>query len=164
MYVRCLNIILMLINVVCLPGASGHTFHWMTSIDLISLFYSQAVTPSINTIASNHFTSCLSLFSFVLFVFEWLTLHVFVFFFFYVRVFVLCCRGVIWFPFCFLIFQIRVVNAFRMGLDADSFDKRSLSSLNRQHSLQNLRMQVLKKSTSYEAEAAARNYQDDSRL
>jgi Ca2+ transporting ATPase len=47
--------------------------------------------------------------------------------------------------------QIRVVNAFRMGLDADSFDKRSLSSLHSQHSLQNLRMLVLKKSTSYEA-------------
>lgn len=53
-------------------------------------------------------------------------------------------------------FQIRVVNAFRMGLDADSFDKRSLSSLQSQHSLQNLRMQVLKKSTSYDADAAYR--------
>ena len=53
-------------------------------------------------------------------------------------------------------FQIRVVNAFRMGLDADSFDKRSLSSLQSQHSLQNLRMQVLKKSTSYDADAGYR--------
>ena len=53
-------------------------------------------------------------------------------------------------------FQIRVVNAFRMGLDADSFDKRSLSSLQSQHSLQNLRMQVLKKSTSYDADSAYR--------
>ena len=43
-----------------------------------------------------------------------------------------------------------------MGLDADSFDKRSLSSLQSQHSLQNLRMQVLKKSTSYDADSAYR--------
>ncbi len=41
-----------------------------------------------------------------------------------------------------------------MGLDADSFDKRSLSSLQSQHSLQNLRMHVLKKSTSYDADTA----------
>lgn len=43
-----------------------------------------------------------------------------------------------------------------MGLDADSFDKRSLSSLQSQHSLQNLRMHVLKKSTSYDADAGNR--------
>jgi Ca2+ transporting ATPase len=54
--------------------------------------------------------------------------------------------------------QIRVVNAFRMGLDADSFDKRSLSSLHSQHSLQNLRMQALKKSTSHDADVAYRGY------
>ena len=41
-----------------------------------------------------------------------------------------------------------------MGLEADSFDKRSLSSLHSQHSLQNLRMQVLKKSASHDADAA----------
>lgn len=68
--------------------------------------------------------------------------------------------------------QIRVVNAFRMGLDADSFDKRSLSSLQSQHSIQNLRLQALKKSASHDAEAAAAlfrstsnsNYQDDTRV
>jgi len=49
----------------------------------------------------------------------------------------------------FLVFQIRVVNAFRMGLEADSFDKRSLSSLHSQHSLQNIRLQALKKSSSH---------------
>lgn len=59
--------------------------------------------------------------------------------------------------------QIRVVNAFRMGLDADSFDKRSLSSLQSQHSLQNLRMQVLKKSASSDAEVSVnRSNLDDS--
>ena len=63
--------------------------------------------------------------------------------------------------FCFLVFQIRVVNAFRMGLDADSFDKRSLSSLHSQHSLQNLRMQVLKKSTSYDADTSFRAYNEE---
>jgi hypothetical protein len=36
--------------------------------------------------------------------------------------------------------QIRVVNAFRMGLDgADSFDRRSLSSLQSQYSLHHVR-------------------------
>lgn len=52
--------------------------------------------------------------------------------------------------------QIRVVNAFRMGLDADSFDKRSLSSLQSHHSLTNLRMHVMKKSTSHDAEVSRR--------
>ena len=52
----------------------------------------------------------------------------------------------------FLVFQIRVVNAFRMGLEADSFDKRSLSSLHSQHSMQNLRLQALKKSVSHNAD------------
>lgn len=67
--------------------------------------------------------------------------------------------------FLFSHFQIRVVNAFRMGLDADSFDKRSLSSLHSQHSLQNLRMQVLKKSTSYDADTSYRaGYTDEARL
>ena len=44
--------------------------------------------------------------------------------------------------------QIRVVNAFRMGLEADSFDKRSLSSLHSQQSIQNLRLQAIKRSVS----------------
>ena len=48
-----------------------------------------------------------------------------------------------------------------MGLDADSFDKRSLSSLHSQHSLQNLRMQVLKKSTSYDADTSFRAYNEE---
>ena len=52
----------------------------------------------------------------------------------------------------FLVFQIRVVNAFRMGLEADSFDKRRLSSLHSQHSMQNLRLQALKKSVSHNAD------------
>jgi len=62
--------------------------------------------------------------------------------------------------------QIRVVNAFRMGLDADSFDKRSLSSLQSQHSLQNLRMQVLKKSASSDAEVSVNrsNVDDTARI
>ena len=55
-------------------------------------------------------------------------------------------------PLFFSCFQIRVVNAFRMGLEADSFDKRSLSSIQSQHSIPNLRMQVLKKSTSHDVE------------
>ena len=42
-----------------------------------------------------------------------------------------------------------MVNAFRMGLDADSFDKRSLASLHSQQSLQNLRLQqAMKRSSS----------------
>jgi Ca2+ transporting ATPase len=49
--------------------------------------------------------------------------------------------------------QIRVVNAFRMGLDADSFEKRSLSSLQSQHSITNLRLQAMKKSASHDADA-----------
>jgi len=64
--------------------------------------------------------------------------------------------------------QIRVVNAFRMGVDADSFDKRSLSSLHSQHSLQNMRLQAMKKSASQDAEAAlnrnAHNADHDSRV
>ncbi|CAH1783922.1 unnamed protein product [Owenia fusiformis] len=46
--------------------------------------------------------------------------------------------------------QIRVVNAFRMGVDSlDSYENRSLSSLSHsQHSLQTLRQQALKKSGS----------------
>ena len=70
------------------------------------------------------------------------------------------------FVFCFSHFQIRVVNAFRMGLDADSFDKRSLSSLQSQHSLQNLRMQVLKKSASSDAEVSVNrsNVDDTARI
>ena len=56
-------------------------------------------------------------------------------------------------PLFFSYFQIRVVNAFRMGLEADSFDKRSLSSIQSQHSIQNLRMQVLKKSVSNDTDA-----------
>jgi len=47
--------------------------------------------------------------------------------------------------------QIRVVNAFRMGLDADSFEKRSLSSLQSQHSLY---LQMIKKSTSQDPEVS----------
>ncbi len=80
------------------------------------------------------------------------------------NLFIIDFRGFLWmvnsyFFLCFSShFQIRVVNAFRMGLDADSFDKRSLSSLQSQHSLQNLpinlRMQALKKSTSYDADAS----------
>ena len=63
---------------------------------------------------------------------------------------------------CFLVFQIRVVNAFRMGLEADSFDKRSLSSIQSHHSLQNMRMQVLKKSGSNDAEVSlGRGHPDD---
>jgi len=34
--------------------------------------------------------------------------------------------------------QVRVVNAFRMGLEADSFDRYSLSSAYSQHSLRTL--------------------------
>ena len=64
--------------------------------------------------------------------------------------------------------QIRVVNAIRMGVDADSFDKRSLSSLHSQHSLQNMRLQAMKKSASQDAEAAlnrnAHNADHDSRV
>lgn len=37
---------------------------------------------------------------------------------------------------CFLYLQIRVVNAFRMGLDA-RFDSNSMSSVHSYHSLQN---------------------------
>ena len=57
----------------------------------------------------------------------------------------------------FLVFQIRVVNAFRMGLEADSFDKRSLSSLHSQHSLQNIRLQALKKSSSHSDQPISRS-------
>ena len=47
------------------------------------------------------------------------------------------------------VLQIRVVNAFRMGLEADSFDKRSLSSLHSQQSIQNWRLQqAMKRSAS----------------
>ncbi len=73
-----------------------------------------------------------------------------------------CGQSILISVYVFSHFQIRVVNAFRMGLDADSFDKRSLSSLQSQHSLQNLpinlRMQALKKSTSYDADASYRAY------
>ena len=70
---------------------------------------------------------------------------------------------------CFSPLQIRVVNAFRMGIDgADSFDKRSLSSLHSQHSLQNMRLQALKKSASQDADVTlnrnAHNAEHDSRV
>jgi magnesium-transporting ATPase (P-type) len=50
--------------------------------------------------------------------------------------------------------QIRVVNAFRMGIDANSIDKRSLASLQSQQSYQNLRMQALKKPLSQENDSS----------
>lgn len=37
-----------------------------------------------------------------------------------------------------------------MGLDADSFDQRSLSSIHSQQSIQSLRMQALRKQQSHE--------------
>jgi hypothetical protein len=49
---------------------------------------------------------------------------------------------------CLVHAQIRVVNAFRMGADVDSFDKRSLSSLHSHHSVANLRLAALRKSMS----------------
>lgn len=41
-----------------------------------------------------------------------------------------------------------------MGLEADSFDKRSLSSLHSQQSIQNLRLQALKKSLSHDVDGS----------
>lgn len=77
-------------------------------------------------------------------------------YYYYVFMFLLSeeCSVILLVLLCFFPLQIRVVNAFRMGLEADSFDKRSLSSLHSQHSLQNLRLQALKKSVSHDAEAA----------
>lgn len=58
--------------------------------------------------------------------------------------------------------QIRVVNAFRMGLEADSFDKRSLSSLQSQHSLALRNLQLIKKSASQDPDVSfTRSFSDE---
>lgn len=49
-------------------------------------------------------------------------------------IFNVACLAVFIFP----SFQIRVVNAFRLGLEADSFEKRSLSSMQSQYSMQKM--------------------------